>query len=99
MKAARCPSLTRQIWGRITVSRGRHARVDVLEAVGGPTCGSRTSAGLLDGDEVVATFIISPNDGVDVDERMQECQEYAELCGFRLAEMQAPVVRTVREAR
>ncbi len=53
---------------------------------------------LLDGGEVVATFIVSPSDGVDLDARVEECQEYAERCELRLTEMRAPVVRTVREA-
>jgi hypothetical protein len=52
---------------------------------------------LLDGDEVIATFIISPGDGVDMDARLRECQEYAETSALRLVEMRAPVVRTVPE--
>jgi hypothetical protein len=53
---------------------------------------------LLDGDEVVTTFIVSFGDGADMIARVEECQKYALRCGLCLVEALAPAVRTVREA-
>jgi hypothetical protein len=52
---------------------------------------------LLDGDEVIAAFIVSPGEGVDMDAHLRECQEYAKTSALRLVEMRAPVIRTVHE--
>ena len=76
----------------------RHSLGALIELVGGKIImNEQRVIVLLDGDDVIATFIVSPGEGVDIDARMQECQEYAERSALRLVEMRAPMVRTVRE--